>query len=59
MRRPTPETLALSAGLALTVAVVVVALWRAATDFMLDLEVFQDAGRALLAGQDLYSEHFP
>ena len=59
MRRPTPETLARSAGLALTVAVVVVALWRAATDFMLDLEVFQDAGRALLAGQDLYSEHFP
>ncbi|GLB64138.1 hypothetical protein NCCP2495_20170 [Dietzia sp. NCCP-2495] len=47
------------AGLLLTAAVTVMVLVQAATEFMLDLEVFQDVGRALVNGQDLYSEDFP
>ncbi|MDV7999824.1 glycosyltransferase 87 family protein [Rhodococcus sp. IEGM 1408] len=47
------------AGLVLTVAVTVAVLAQARTGFMLDLQVFQDAGRALRAGQDLYSQDFP
>ncbi|MEJ6018655.1 glycosyltransferase family 87 protein [Corynebacterium sp. H113] len=40
-------------------AVVVILMVRAATYYMMDVEVFQDAGWALRRGQDLYSEHFP
>lgn len=32
---------------------------QAATSYMMDVEVFQDAGWALRRGQDLYSEDFP
>lgn len=46
-------------GLAVTVITSAVAMWQAATGFLIDLAVFQDAGKALLAGDDLYSEHFP
>lgn len=60
MRRSPVVTRALTvAGLVLTVAVSVVVMIQATTGFMLDLQVFQDAGRALRAGQDLYSEDFP
>ena len=34
-------------------------LYLAATYYMMDVEVFQDAGWALRRGQDLYSEDFP
>lgn len=54
-----PRLVLTRAGLLLTAAVTVMVLWQAATQFMLDLEVFQDAGRALVTGRDLYSEDFP
>ncbi|GAA4261730.1 glycosyltransferase 87 family protein [Dietzia aurantiaca] len=60
MRRPPTTARPLTlAGLAVTVAVTAVMMTQAAIGFMLDLQVFQDAGRALLAGADLYSEDFP
>lgn len=60
MRRPSPPTRALTGtGLLLTVAVSAVVMTQAVLGFMLDLQVFQDAGRALLAGEDLYSQDFP
>lgn len=58
-RLPRPSLVLTRAGLLLTAAVTVMVLWKAATQFMLDLEVFQDAGRALVNGHDLYSEDFP
>lgn len=42
-----------------SVAVVVAFIYRAATYYMMDVEVFQDAGWAFRRGQDLYSEDFP
>lgn len=42
-----------------SIAVIVAMLYRAATGYMMDLEVFQDAGWALRRGQDLYSPDFP
>lgn len=48
-----------ASGLVLSAVVCGMVLWRAGTEFMLDLEVFQDAGRAFVAGADLYSEEFP
>lgn len=42
-----------------SIAVIVSIMYRAATGYMMDLEVFQDAGWALRRGQDLYSEAFP
>ncbi|MBB1035691.1 DUF2029 domain-containing protein [Dietzia sp. CQ4] len=61
MRRPPTTSRAVSpaAGLALSVAMTVVVITQAVTGFMMDLQVFQDAGRALLSGHDLYSEDFP
>ncbi|MEH6819351.1 glycosyltransferase 87 family protein [Dietzia psychralcaliphila] len=61
MSRPTTTTrgLSVAAGLTLSVAVTVVVMTQAVTGFMLDLQVFQDAGKAMLAGRDLYSEDFP
>ncbi|MDX2358625.1 glycosyltransferase 87 family protein [Dietzia sp. PP-33] len=61
MRRPptTARTVSLAAGLVLSAVVTVVFMVQAVLGFMLDLQVFQDAGRALLSGQDLYSEDFP
>ncbi|MGX1597984.1 glycosyltransferase 87 family protein [Dietzia maris] len=56
---PKPGSALRLAGLILTAAVITAVMVRAATEFMLDLQVFQDAGRALLAGADLYSEGFP
>lgn len=41
------------------VGVVGYQMYRAATYYMMDVEVFQDAGWALRRGQDLYSEDFP
>lgn len=46
-------------GLALTLATSVAVVWHSATGFLIDLAVFQDAGTALLSGDDLYSEDFP
>ena len=48
-----------AAGVVLSAVVCGMVLWRAGTEFLLDLEVFQDAGRAFVAGADLYSEDFP
>ncbi|MBV7294380.1 DUF2029 domain-containing protein [Corynebacterium sp. TAE3-ERU12] len=47
--------------LAAVIATIVVGaqLYRACTYYMMDVEVFQDAGWALRRGQDLYSEDFP
>lgn len=42
-----------------SIAVVVYSIYRAATGYMMDAEVFQDAGWALRRGQDLYSADFP
>lgn len=42
-----------------SLAVVIAYIYRAATYYMMDVEVFQDAGWALRRGQDLYSEDFP
>lgn len=42
-----------------SLAVVVHFTYLAATAYMMDLEVFQDAGWALRRGQDLYSSDFP
>lgn len=50
--------LAVAAGL-LAIVVVGIHMYRAATYYMMDVEVFQDAGWALRRGQDLYSEDFP
>lgn len=59
-RRPTStRSLPLTAGLILSAAVTIVVMTQAVTGFLMDLQVFQDAGRAMLAGQDLYSEDFP
>ncbi|MBB1031715.1 DUF2029 domain-containing protein [Dietzia sp. SLG310A2-38A2] len=55
----TTRTVSMAAGMILTLAVSIVVIVQAVTGFMIDLQVFQDAGRALLAGQDLYSEEFP
>lgn len=46
-------------GLILTAITSLAILWIAATGFLLDLGVFQDAGKALVGGDDLYSEDFP
>lgn len=51
--------LLLTAGVILSLAVSVAVIIRAASGFLLDLQVFQDAGIALVTGADLYSEHFP
>lgn len=61
MRRPSVSArpLLTALGLALTAAVVGAVLVRAGSGFLLDLEVFQDAGRAFVSGADLYSEEFP
>lgn len=61
MRRPpiAARTLSMATGITLTLAVTIVIIVQAVTGFMIDLQVFQDAGMALLAGQDLYSEDFP
>lgn len=53
------RALVVSGGLVLTAVVVAAVLWRARTEFLLDLEVFQDAGRAFVSGADLYSGDFP
>lgn len=42
-----------------SIAVVIFTVYRAATSYLMDVEVFQDAGWALRRGQDLYSENFP
>ncbi|WP_301398904.1 glycosyltransferase 87 family protein [Corynebacterium capitovis] len=52
-------TVALYAGYIVTAFAVVRALYSASTEFMIDIQVFQDTGRALIHGQDLYSEDFP
>nr|WP_120492606.1 glycosyltransferase 87 family protein [Corynebacterium lactis] len=50
----------LTAVFGLVSATVVIAfIYRAATYYMMDVEVFQDAGWAFRRGQDLYSENFP
>lgn len=46
-------------GAIFAIAVVGFHMYRAATYYMMDVEVFQDAGWALRRGQDLYSEDFP
>ena len=43
---PKPGSALRLAGLILTAAVITAVMVRAATEFMLDLQVFQDAGRA-------------
>ncbi|WP_075690971.1 glycosyltransferase 87 family protein [Corynebacterium sphenisci] len=54
----TRRRLLLLAGL-LAAGVVALHLHRAFTYYMMDVEVFQDAGWALRRGQDLYSADFP
>lgn len=54
-----PGRLISLAAAAMTIAVVVLELREASVDHLMDLEIFQDAGRALLSGADLYSEEFP
>lgn len=55
----TSSRVLVAGGLLLTVVVASVVLWKAGTEFLLDLQVFQDAGRAFVSGAPLYSEHFP
>ena len=50
---------ALVLGSVVTVALVGLALLAAHRGFQLDLQVFQDAGRALRSGEPLYDEAFP
>lgn len=61
MRRPQRPAYpwAVALGVVLTLVVSAEVIHRAATGFQLDLQVFQDAGRALWNGHDLYSEAFP
>ncbi|WP_168164782.1 glycosyltransferase 87 family protein [Corynebacterium sp. HMSC063G05] len=43
----------------LTAVVSATSLYDAATEYLMDLEVFQDAGWAIRRGDDLYSDEFP
>ena len=46
-------------GALFAIAVIGFHMYRSATYYMMDVEVFQDAGWAMRRGQDLYSEDFP